>query len=133
MTKFVFHTYSILFAALFVVFFIILFAVAVFAFIQFSQGEQGSLVVVFSTIGVGLFSFLLLGDFATKITMAEELEEINKQFQRTLETKTVQASLDNIAKSLTSILVSIKTVSPIGVAAVCLKTTFVPTLSKFSS
>ena len=113
MTKFVFHTYSILFAVLFIVFFIILFAVAVFAFIQFSQGEQGSLVVVFSTIGVGLFSFLLLGDFATKITMAEELEEINKQFQRTLETKTVQASLDKIAKSLTSILVSIQTIETV--------------------
>ena len=45
--------------------------------------------------------------------MAEELEEINKQFQRTLETKTVQASLDKIAKSLTSILVSIQTIETV--------------------
>ena len=44
--------------------------------------------------------------------MAEELKEINKQFQRTLETKTVQASLDKIAKSLTSILVSTVRLNP---------------------
>ena len=76
--KFIFQVYSFIFSLFFFILLIILIAgtyILVNEF-QFPLGIQ--LAVVASALGIGLVVILLLGDFVTKITIANQLIALNK-------------------------------------------------------